>query len=103
MESSDLEWNNADLFFLGDTLRRGMPVDRVAGFLNRSETEVRAKARELKVSIADDPARRKTGVRSVSDLSCSLLKRGGLYVEIFALASKFWQHCNPQRHLLSFT
>jgi hypothetical protein len=57
----DLEWNNADLFFLGNTLRHGMPVDRVAGFLNRSETEVRAKAQELKISIAEDPARRKTG------------------------------------------
>ena len=99
----DLEWNNADLFFLGDTLRHGMPVDRVAGFLNRSETEVRAKARELKNLHRGRPRAKKNGVRSVSDLSCSLLKRGGLYVEIFDLASKFWQHCNPQRHFLSFT
>ena len=56
-EYSDVEWNNADLFFLSDTLRRGMPVDRVAGFLNRSTAEVRVKARELKVSIADDDVR----------------------------------------------
>ena len=55
------EWTNADLFFLGDTLLRGMPVARVAGFLNRSPAEVRVKARELKVSIAaDHVARRKT-------------------------------------------
>ena len=65
MESSDLEWTNADLFFLVDTLRHGMPVDRVAGFLNRSETEVRAKERELKAPVASDgldevrPLRRK--------------------------------------------
>ena len=52
------EWTSADLFFLSDTLRRGMPVDRVAGFLNRSPAEVRAKARELKVSIADDDSSR---------------------------------------------
>ena len=59
-EYPDVEWGSADLFFLSDTLRRGMPVGRVAGFLNRSTSEVRAKAGELKVSIADDRARRKT-------------------------------------------
>jgi hypothetical protein len=48
------EWTSADLLFLADTLRHGMPVDRVAGFLSRSESEVRVKARELNVSIADD-------------------------------------------------
>jgi hypothetical protein len=53
-EHSDVEWNNADLFFLADTLRRGMPVDRVASFLSRPASEVRAKARALKVSIADE-------------------------------------------------
>jgi hypothetical protein len=59
-EHSDVEWTTADLFFLSNTLRRGMPVDRVAGFLSRSASEVRAKALELKVSVADDDARRKT-------------------------------------------
>ena len=60
-EYSDVEWTNSDLFFLSDTLLRGMPVVRVAGFLNRSPAEVRLKARELKVSIADENvARRKT-------------------------------------------
>ena len=53
-EHSEVEWTHADLFFLSDTLLRGMPVDRVAGFLNRSPAEVRVKARELKVSIADE-------------------------------------------------
>ena len=59
-EYSDIEWTNADLFFLSNTLRRGMPVDRVAGFLNRAPAEVRVKARELKASVADDNALRKT-------------------------------------------
>jgi hypothetical protein len=61
-EYSEVEWNNADVFFLYDTLRHGMPVDRVAGFLSRSTSEVRAKARDLKVPIAHDDvasARRK--------------------------------------------
>jgi hypothetical protein len=53
-EYPDVEWTHADLFFLSDTLLRGMPVNRVAGFLNRSPAEVRVKARELKVSIADE-------------------------------------------------
>ena len=57
---SGSEWDEADLFFLADTLRRGMPIDRVAGFLSRSPAEIRMKASELKVSVADDPARRKT-------------------------------------------
>lgn len=59
-EYPDVEWDSADLFFLSDTLRRGMPVGRVAGFLNRSTSEVRAKAAKHKVVIADDLARRKT-------------------------------------------
>jgi hypothetical protein len=59
-EYSGIEWTKADLFFLADTTRRGMPIERVAGFLNRSPAEIRIRALELKVSIADDPARRKT-------------------------------------------
>ena len=37
-------WDKADLFFLENTLRRGMPVEVVAGFLGRSAAEVRARA-----------------------------------------------------------
>ena len=59
-EVPNCEWSNADLLFLSDTLRRGMRVDRVAGFLNRSEPEVRAKARELNVPVADARERRKS-------------------------------------------
>jgi hypothetical protein len=36
----------ADLFFLKDTLRRGMSLAEVASFLRRSEDEVREKAKE---------------------------------------------------------
>jgi hypothetical protein len=51
---SDSEWDKSDLFFLSNSLRHGMPVDRVASFLSRPASEVRAKARELKVSFADE-------------------------------------------------
>jgi hypothetical protein len=57
---SDSEWDKADLFFLSNSLRCGMPLIRVAGFLSRSESEVRAKAGELTLEIADDLGRRKT-------------------------------------------
>ena len=76
-EYSDVEWTNADLFFLGDTLLRGMPVARVAGFLNRSPAEVRVKALELKVSIADDTSCEEKRPETVSGANCpqALLKR----------------------------
>jgi hypothetical protein len=41
-------WVKADLFFLCDTLGRGMSFAEVAGFLRRTENEVRNKAKELK-------------------------------------------------------
>jgi hypothetical protein len=40
-------WLKTDLFFLDHALRHGMSLQKVAGFLGRSEDEVRAKAREL--------------------------------------------------------
>jgi hypothetical protein len=40
-------WSQADLFFLGDALRRGLSLAQVAGFLGRTEDEVRQKAQEL--------------------------------------------------------
>ena len=36
------QWTNADLFFLTDAVACGMPFAEVAGFLNRTESEVRA-------------------------------------------------------------
>src|SRR3954471_19149414 len=38
---SDEMWDTADLFFLADTLQHGMPIEEIAGFLNRSEDAVR--------------------------------------------------------------
>jgi hypothetical protein len=40
-------WVKADLFFLQDSLERGMSFAEVAGFLRRTEDQVRAKAKEL--------------------------------------------------------
>jgi hypothetical protein len=47
ISASHEPWAKADLFFLNDALRRGMPAERVAGFLGRQPDEVQAKAREL--------------------------------------------------------
>ena len=40
-------WAKEDLFFLDNTLRHGMAVGEVAGFLGRHPEEVRTKARQL--------------------------------------------------------
>jgi hypothetical protein len=40
-------WSGADLLFLNNTLRHGMNVEEVAGFLRKTSDEVRAKAEEL--------------------------------------------------------
>jgi hypothetical protein len=42
--SAGMPWNRADLFFLSDALARGMSIQELAGFLNRSEDEVRQQA-----------------------------------------------------------
>ena len=48
-------WTSADLFFLRDSLRHGMSIVEVAGFLRRTEDEVRQKAKELNyLNAADD-------------------------------------------------
>ena len=47
-------WARADLFFLDHTLRHGMAVEEVAGFLGRDSEEVRAKARELDEHLIPD-------------------------------------------------
>jgi hypothetical protein len=41
-------WIKADLLFLKDTLARGMSCAEVAGFLGRTEEDVRQRAEELK-------------------------------------------------------
>jgi hypothetical protein len=40
-------WARADLFFLKDSLERGMSLSEVAGFLRRTADEVREKAKDL--------------------------------------------------------
>jgi len=42
---SGQSWEKADLFFLIDALARGMSIAEVAAFLNRSEEEVRQRAK----------------------------------------------------------
>jgi hypothetical protein len=37
-------WDKADLFFLADALKRGMSIEEVVRFLNRSQEEVRRRA-----------------------------------------------------------
>jgi hypothetical protein len=49
-------WCNQDLFFLTDALRRGMSFAQVAGFLDRDQSEVRDKAKQLGVKLAADDA-----------------------------------------------
>jgi hypothetical protein len=38
---------HADLFFLQNALAHGMSIAEIAGFLSKTENEVRAKAKEL--------------------------------------------------------
>jgi hypothetical protein len=40
-------WARADLFFLKDSLERGMSLAEIAGFLRRTADEVREKAKRL--------------------------------------------------------
>ena len=40
-------WARADLFFLEDSLQRGMSLVEIAGFLDRTADEVREKAQDL--------------------------------------------------------
>jgi hypothetical protein len=49
-DSSGQAWTSADLLFLTDALKRGMSFSEVAGFLRRTEDEVREKANELRTS-----------------------------------------------------
>jgi hypothetical protein len=42
-------WSKTDLFFLRSALKHGMSFAQVAGFLRRTEDEVREKAKELNI------------------------------------------------------
>jgi hypothetical protein len=50
-------WCLADLFFLRDTLRRGMKPNEVAAFLGRAASEVMAKAKELGIPVTEGEGR----------------------------------------------
>ena len=43
--SAGMPWNRSDLLFLTDAFARGMSIQELAGFLNRTEDEVRHQAR----------------------------------------------------------
>jgi hypothetical protein len=42
--TGDTRWDKEDLLFLRDAFARGMSIQDLAGFLNRSEDEVRQQA-----------------------------------------------------------
>jgi len=42
--TGDARWDKGDLLFLRDAFARGMSIQDLAGFLNRSEDEVRQQA-----------------------------------------------------------
>jgi hypothetical protein len=48
-QSRDEYWLPSDLLFLKDALKRGMTYAEAAGFLSRDETEVRKKAKQMKI------------------------------------------------------
>jgi hypothetical protein len=50
-------WRRQDLFFLANSLRSGRSLAEVAGFLLRSEDEVREKAEELGITKVKGRAR----------------------------------------------
>jgi hypothetical protein len=49
----DEPWFKADVLFLLTALEQGMSVAHVAGFLRRTEHEVREKAKELNYAVSD--------------------------------------------------
>jgi DNA-binding transcriptional MerR regulator len=89
-------WERADLFFLKDSLERGMSLAEIAGFLRRTADEVRKKAKRVitgkKVEGRKSHAelrpelvalvrqlrrkRPKGGQRSLRDISAELAARG---------------------------
>lgn len=64
-------WSNADLFFLRDTLNRGMKPEEVAGFLGRTMGEVTAKAKELRITVFERGKSKKDDGGSSPDAATS--------------------------------
>ena len=50
-EDYEAPWEQTVLFFLRDAVQRGMPRAKIAGFLGRTEAEVREKSRALKLGV----------------------------------------------------
>ena len=50
-------WDRADVFFLRDTITRGMQPEEIAGFVGKSVSEVIAKAKALRISVTEQRAR----------------------------------------------
>jgi hypothetical protein len=50
-------WARADLFFLKDSLERGMSLAEIAGFLRRTADEVREKGKDLNRSVGRNRGR----------------------------------------------
>jgi hypothetical protein len=50
-------WTRADLFFLKDSLERGMSLEEIAGFLGRTVDEVREKSERLEQVSQPQPRR----------------------------------------------
>jgi hypothetical protein len=48
-EEYEVPWEKSDLFFLRDAVQRGVPYAKIAGFLGRTEAEVREKSRALRL------------------------------------------------------
>jgi hypothetical protein len=64
-------WFKADVFFLLTALEQGMPFAHVAGFLRRTEHEVREKAKELNYAVSDGmvaPLARQYVEEAISDI-----------------------------------
>jgi hypothetical protein len=82
-------WTSADLFFLRDSLRHGMSVLEVAGFLRRTEDEVRQKAKELNyLNAAGDLIRRQVELKTYrKGLRLNSLRCKGLTVPSPAIPS----------------
>jgi hypothetical protein len=53
-------WAKADLFFLKDSLQRGMSLVEIAGFLGQTADEVREKAKDLNSESATTEGRAPT-------------------------------------------
>jgi hypothetical protein len=62
-EDYEVPWEKSDLFFLRSAIEGGMSFARIAGFLDRTETEVREKSRASRLGGALRPAVREPALK----------------------------------------